>query len=212
MNVAVLICTYGDDSWAKLANEHAYPSADRESRISGASVHRVHDSGTEATLARVRNETAEETTADWLCFLDADDALGAGYLDAMHATLASRGREAALLIPSVQYVRDGVCEGDPAIPARGRLVYEVNAAVIGTLVPRDLFLEVGGFREEPLYEDWSVFLRLMRAGAVPVAVPDAVYCADAEPGRNQPRRAAREAAYWAIRREHEPHLQGERWP
>lgn len=52
-----------------------------------------------------------------------------------------------------------------------------NWLVIGTLVQRQVFVEVGGFREWPLYEDWCLWQRCWKAGAEPVKVPDAVYVA-----------------------------------
>lgn len=228
MNVAILICTYGEQRWADLASEHAYPSAVAAAHA-GVTVHRVHDPG--GTLAEVRNTAAADVTAEWLCFLDADDQLGAGYIDAMRAARRSTAaqifelendgeREKAheldytpiLYLPHVQYVRDGRYIDWAKLPAAGRPVVEVNAAVIGTLVPRELFLEAGGFRDEPLYEDWSCWLRCIRAGAITIAVPDAVYLADGTPGRNEPDIRLRKETYWKIRREHDPHLSGMRWP
>jgi GT2 family glycosyltransferase len=48
--------------------------------------------------------------------------------------------------------------------------------VIGTLVHRDLFWEVGGFPEYPHgFEDFALWSKCVRAGAEIVRVPDAVY-------------------------------------
>src|SRR5206468_3897244 len=53
---------------------------------------------------------------------------------------------------------------------------DVNWAVVGTLVPRQLFHDVGGFRPQDFpYEDWSLWLRCVIAGACLVPVPNAVY-------------------------------------
>ena len=49
--------------------------------------------------------------------------------------------------------------------------------VIGTLVQRAVFEEVGGFREWPIYEDWCLWQRCWLRGAEPVEVPDAHYIA-----------------------------------
>lgn len=213
MKVSVLVCTYGDDEWLRRA-------VDAEASVEwhdDTEVRTLHDPA--GTLASVRNRAAEDASGGWLCFLDADDQLAPGYLAAMRDTFARArganleaiiGEPRALLLPHVQYVADGRYTGDAFLPAAGRPVLDVNAGVIGTLVPRALFLEVGGFRELAVYEDWDLWLRCLRAGARPVSVPDAVYLADGSPGRNQS--PGRREVYDAIRREYEPHLRGVRWP
>jgi hypothetical protein len=53
---------------------------------------------------------------------------------------------------------------------------QANWLVIGTLVHRDLFWEVGGFPEaEHGLEDWALWSKCVRAGAEIVKVPDAIY-------------------------------------
>jgi hypothetical protein len=215
VKVSVLVATFGHTKWKHLARTRAIPSADVERP------HEVlsrHDAG--GTLASVRNRLAEEATGDFLCHLDADDQLAPGYLDAMaHAWYAYIGPQLTrhpplagppLLVPAVQYLRDDEPFGQPAIPARGedpnaaRRMIEINCCVVGTLVPRNLFLKIGGFREAladgtPLssLEDWDVFLRCQIAGARLVPVPAAVYRATMSAnGRN-----ADQSPYRAIRAE-----------
>lgn len=220
-----MIATYGDDRWQEAAWSYAYPSV---ANVDAEVIVR-HDPN--ATLAEVRNAAAAHASGDWLCFLDADDQLGDGYLDAMSAAAVANqlGREMrvyarlrptdvtptdevrtsarygvadVLLVPAVQYVDGGDCVGDPAIPAWGRRLIDINCAVIGTLIPRGLFERIGGFRELPIYEDFDLWLRCVREGAVMVAVPDAVYCATrSTDGRNSD--VASEETYWRIRNEHE---------
>lgn len=201
MNCSIIIATYGSPDWADLAGSHAFPSTE------GQGAHQVivdHDA--EMYLDEIRNSAAEQATGDWLCFLDADDTLAPGYLEAMAATAdllrtvcdcgyegdmrlhcrcdpcaegfqdraaAAEGR--ALLVPRVQYHREGVAVGAPFFPNRERPIDEMNHCVIGTLIPTALFKQVGGFGDEPLYEDWALFLRCIRAGAELVYVEDAVY-------------------------------------
>lgn len=221
MNVSIVIATYGDDSWRDLALKRALPSCEaldtppHEVRL----VHR-------ATLNDARNAGALAATGEWLCFLDADDELEAGYLGAMRAAepepierLATpdevtAGCElgiafdpaCALLIPAVRYLdRRGQPQGEAHIPNAEppRSLIEVNRAVIGTLIPRALFLDVGGFGDEPIYEDWSLWLRCVRAGAELVHVPRAVYRAHRRPRSRNTFRGDATAWYWRIRNEHE---------
>jgi GT2 family glycosyltransferase len=212
VNVTVIVASYGDHRWRDLALERAVASvADQPA----TEIIAYHDDA--ATLAEVRNTAAAGASGDWLCFLDADDRLGTGYIDAMglaetllpngglgdpelsdkYATHAPR-----LLVPAVQYVdAAGRCQGRPEIPSWGRPLRELNCAVIGTLVPRLLFEQVGGFHDWPLYEDWELWLRCQQAGARLVAVPDAVYCAHVagDGGRNLPDRRTQVRVYGEIR-------------
>ena len=178
MKVTILICTYGSEEWEK-RGEQAYQ--DTLSQGAFATV-AVHDTG--ASLAQVRNGAGYGAVgSDWLCFLDADDRLAPGYLETMRREwlLLAHGDGPAhpgfplppLLLVSALKLGDAA----PAIPAWQSSIIDTNCAVIGTLVPRSLFVEVGGFREFEVYEDWELWLRCIRAGAMLVPVPDAVYLA-----------------------------------
>lgn len=182
MRVTVVIATSGDEAWTDLAWARAYPSADR-CRIGDPSwttevIMRHLPAG---TVAESRNAAAADADGDWLCFLDADDELAPGYLTEME-----KARERLpldgwhVLVPSVQYVVEGAggpYEYPPAIPNGGGLrpLLDINHAVIGSLVPRRLFLAVGGFRELAALEDWDLWLRCEEAGAEFAQVPRAVY-------------------------------------
>ena len=180
MNVSVVVATYGSEEWARLGQERAYPSALDQ----GA--HEIvvgHDP--EGTVSSVRNSLAEKTSGDWLCFLDGDDELGPGYLEAMRRAFEREGRTDGvplLLTPAVSYVRGPKRRTPPRIWPE--VAFERgNWLVIGTLLLRDLFFSVGGFRDygDPPgstgYEDWSLWGRCYLAGAQVVKVPRAVYVA-----------------------------------
>lgn len=132
----------------------------------------------DGSIASCRNAAAERARGEWLLFLDADDRLAPGYVQAMTQTLPSvNGR--SLLTPRVSYVagRGGYRHRSPTfwpeVDMRGG-----NWLVIGTLVRRDFFFEVGGFRDFPHgLEDWNLWARCVRAGATIVKVPGAVYIA-----------------------------------
>jgi GT2 family glycosyltransferase len=155
---AVLICSHGDQRWSDLARERAEPSAGGQGAME---------------IARAVKR------ATWLCFLDADDELEHGYLTAMTKAIAPRlltGRaDCTLFAPALSFVVAGV-KTSPMIPNQGSWP-RLNECVIGTLIHRDLFTEVGGFREFPMYEDWDLWLRCEKAGAEIVHVPDAIYLA-----------------------------------
>lgn len=169
MRATILICTYGSGEWAKRGADTAAAT-----HQPGCDVLAVHDA--DATLAEVRNAAAAEAAGDWLCFLDADDELAPGYIEEMGAAWM-RGAIfedwSPLLVPSVLMADDP--RAVPAIPDWHRDIYTLNCAVIGTLIRKELFLEVGGFGDEPIYEDWALWLRCIAKGTRMVPVPAAVY-------------------------------------
>lgn len=197
LRVAVLIASHGDARYEELARDRAWPSAvEAVRRAPGSTVVQAHR--TDGTLAGVRNALAAEATGDWLCFLDADDELCPTYLVEMALALGlERTTPRVLLAPAVLYCEAGRPRGPAAIPNAGGWP-GTNECVIGTLVQRRLFMQVGGFRELPSLEDYDLWLRCHRAGAAIVHVPDAVYVAHVNPaGRN-----ADQTVYHRLREEH----------
>lgn len=204
MDITVLIGTYGELAWRDLAMSRAVPSALRASthRVDIVPIHEEH-----GTLADARNRAAGHATSRWLCFLDADDELSRGYLDAMTRAIDVNGRADALYVPQVQYVR-GRRAYAPRFPKEVK-VEDGNWLVIGTVIPRAAFDKVGGFEDWELYEDWALFARIQKLGLVPVRVPAATYIAHRRDGsRNHPTGGKRVklAAHDAIRRAVFPEL------
>lgn len=197
---AVVVATYGDDSWRELAAGRAVPSAEGETPDDLIVVHE----GARSNVAHARNSGAEKARANFIVFLDGDDELAPGYLDALRAAAAEPSRHARpqLLVPRVQEIDSLGLERAPTFPNRQAPMDELNHCVIGTAVPRLLFRAVGGFRADlPIYEDWALFLACWRAGARLVDVPDAIYRAfEREDSRNGGTRAYE--TYWKIRDEH----------
>ena len=224
MKLSIVIASHGDERWRLSALLRALPSAERQ----GA--HEVlieHDPRPEATRAEVRNRLIEQATGDWICTLDADDELAPGYAEAMQDALFPAAMEYAaccaledltadaayrmLLVPRVQYVHRRVEE--PRFPPEVDL-HAGNWMVVGTVAPRALMLEVGGWRTLTgtgvlnQWDDWDMWIRCTKAGARPVKVPDAVYVAHAEPGSPQRHVSGRVRRAWLdeIRRANYPEL------
>lgn len=196
MDLTVVVATFGDRKWSELACRRAVPSAEPQAPV----VH-VHLD----TLANARNAGAEQATSEWLCFLDADDELEPGYVEAMAAGTAD------LRAPLVRYVsghRHAVTQNmvpDDWVP---EMLRDGNHFVIGTLLRRSMFLEVGGFKDWPMYEDWCLWQRCWLAGASFEVIHGAVYRAHVrQNSRNRsPSRQEKEATHHMIRRANLPHL------
>lgn len=199
--ISIVIGTFGDSRWRDLAMSRAYPSA----LAQGGDVEILPVHG--ETLAVARNEGAAAASGDWILWLDADDELGEGYLDAMYAALANVGPTDALLAPRVEWIH-----GRRAYPPRFMPRVDIDAGnwlVIGTVTSKREWSLAGGFEEWPLYEDWALFARIQKAGGTVVEVPDAIYRAHRSGrGRNHPKegRRAKLAAHDAIRRAVFPEL------
>lgn len=173
MTVSIVIPYFGDlDAWRPYLNR-AIDSAVAQSVDCDIVV------ANGDTLHEARNEGAERAQGEWLVFLDADDELDAGYVAAM---LAGGGD---LRQPATLTIARGVEDPAPVLTRRKPLL-EGNTIVIGAMHRRDLFMEVGGFRDLPAYEDWDLWIRCWLAGAEITSCPDAVYRVHIRPGsRNQ---------------------------
>jgi glycosyltransferase involved in cell wall biosynthesis len=168
VNVSVIVATYGDAEWMAMAQSRPVPSCEGQGALEVITHYEKN-----GTIASVRNAAAKQAAGDWLLFLDADDELEPGYIAAMHAAYNFNDR--ALLTPAVRHIKKGR-PGAPFFFDRGISLREDNWLVVGTLVHKDLFWEVGGFGDYPHgFEDFSLWSKCFRAGAQVIKVPDAVY-------------------------------------
>lgn len=127
----------------------------------------------DGTIAGVRNALAAEAEGDWLCFLDADDELAPGFLVAMEQAGDGSGPP-RLLTPAVQQIKNRRETKPFFFP---ECSFETgNWLIVGTLLERSLFMDIGGFEEFPHgLEDWQMWAKCVKAGAQVVKVPDAIY-------------------------------------
>lgn len=194
MTVTIAVATYGDPAWLDLAHQRAVPSA----RAQGAPVITVHAD----SLHAARNACLEQVQTDHVVFLDADDELEPGYLNAMAVGSAD------VRVPRVRYVRASGAAAPPIMPrvsghhhaCEADCLAYGNWVVIGAQVRADLLRKVGGFEPWPLYEDWAAFARMWQAGATFEPTPRAIYRAHVRrDSRNRaPDRDVRLAAHRAI--------------
>lgn len=173
MGVTIIVATFGSDIWRDRAQRIAVPSA-----LQASPDELIVHHGPTQDLADARNSAAKVATEEWLCFLDADDQLESGYLK----TLLNGAGD--LRAPAVRYIIGGQPEPPPMLYSERDIDY-INPCVIGTLVRREMFDDVGGFWPEKAWEDWSLFRRCWLIGAVIVHHPAAVYRVNVnQSGRN----------------------------
>ena len=177
--ISVVVTTYGDPDWQRLAHERAVPSVRAQTKQAYELI--VHHE-LDMEIGPARNAAAEQATGDWLLFLDADDELDENYVAAMHKAIRDTDEPLPLLQPAVIWqIRNRKTTMAPQLFPPVDLRTE-NFLVIGTVVRRSLFMEVKGFEDYPHgFEDWSCWAKCWKAGANVVQVPDAIYRAWANP-------------------------------
>jgi len=171
VKIGVAIGTYGDvDEWtagATRAMDSALGQATQVAWIHGDS------------LMDARNSAAVSMSdMDHLIFLDADDELSPGYVDAMRD--AYKG-DALYRPATIGVYADGSTDEAPVMIPRTDM-RKANCAVIGTMINAERFNAVGGFRDLPILEDWDLWQRAMIHGAVLHEVRSAVYRVNVRPG------------------------------
>ena len=188
-SVGIVIATFGDPKWRILAGR-AELSAENQTRQPENIILSHAD-----TLQEARNYGADRCQTDHLIFLDADDEIEPGYVEAMLEGTGNIRR------PSTRGVyEDGSIEEPPSMIPR-RDINESNCIVIGAMVDHDLFDQAGGFGDYPLLEDWDLWLRCWNLGASVVDVPKAVYRIHVTPGsRNMAEPGLMSSVYAQIRR------------
>lgn len=180
MDVTVVIASYGQGPYRELALKRAQPSAIHQA----TEVVTVHFDG--GTLAQVRNHGLAQVRTEWVCFLDADDELEPGYLEAMERGTADVRAPAVRYVPWSADLSNHLHARARPAPRMPRvaghhhdctadcLAYG-NWLVIGSVARTELVREVGGFNEWPCYEDWDLWARCWQHGATFEALPEAVY-------------------------------------
>lgn len=173
--ITVVVATYGGEHWIDLAKKRAIPSAEPQAPV----IHHHAD-----TLAAARNGGLAQIESEFVVFLDADDRLEDGYVEAMQQGTAD------LRVPMLRQVRrNGRRIGQPFMPqvwghrhaCAAECLRQGNWIVIGAAVRTELLRSVGGFEEWGWSEDWAAFARCWKAGGTVEVIPGAIYRAWVRP-------------------------------
>jgi rSAM/selenodomain-associated transferase 2 len=171
MSVSVIIPTLNEQEWIAGAVESAFAagaaevivadgaSDDRTTRHATAAGARVLL--TERMRAKQLNLGAHAATHDVLIFLHADTRLPAGAADAVE-TVLQRTEFGGFRISFIEPSRK-LAFAAAAINLRTRLT-RCPWGDQAQFIRRETFLEIGGFNEMPLMEDYELAIRMKRRG------------------------------------------------
>lgn len=167
-SISVVVSTFGEARWKHLAQKAA-DSARHQTLPCEVILHHDED------LHLARNNGAAKASGEYLIFLDADDTLNSTYVESMAAAAAEFGPR-NLYQPRTSYRHPHGSVVQPYfLPAAPNLLHG-NHLVIGTMVSKEVFDEVGGFRDLPILEDWDLWTRCwIYAGVGFQKVEGAVY-------------------------------------
>lgn len=155
--------------------------------------------------SETRNEGARLSTGETLLFVDADDVLDEHFIEAM--VKVKEKTKANIIYPNVLLwsywhknvkFRNSWHESPEKITLTNMLEY--NQIVVTSLIDRDLYFKMGGMPNIPILEDYSLWLKCVKADAKFAKSPASVlkYRQRAE-GRNRKDNELKNQWYYKIR-------------
>lgn len=120
--------------------------------------HMVAEDAVREGPGRVRNRLARKTDAEWLVPLDDDDLLDPDFLEVLLPHLT----DADVVYPWCRV--EGLDEWTPNRLYRPDPLLTFNFIPVTAAVRRNLWMRVGGMRDEPV-EDWRFWQRCLGEGA-----------------------------------------------
>ena len=128
-----------------------------------------------AGIAAARNRAIDETSAELVAFLDADDLWAPSKLERQVEALGGHPEVAMADTAFRRIDADGVDIGG-GYSGHHRDYYELlegcGICVSTVMIRRKVLQQVGGFSPLPVVEDWDLFLRVARVASVDLRVDD----------------------------------------
>jgi glycosyltransferase involved in cell wall biosynthesis len=177
--ISVITSTFGSDTWRQRGSDLMH-EIEATQQFKPLEVIHVHDK----KLHLARNKGAEQARGSWLLFVDADDSIDSGFVEAMEHAIEEYD-DRYLIRPAITVSNEP--ERGPHVLVEKDIFFQ-NFMIIGTLVSKKMFLKSGGFKDLPLYEDWDLWIRCKTHGARYAACEDAIYHINIRPDsrNNQP--------------------------
>ena len=151
---SIIIGTYGSLDWGRRGHDLFIKT---QSQFPSIEVIHMHH---QSSLAEARNTGAIEAKGDYLVFLDADDYLCDGYIDAFREALEE---DSNVLYKPITMGFNGEELEEPQFVKRTVDMLERNELIIGTGLAKEKFLGFDPTLEA--LEDWDLWIRMIRAGA-----------------------------------------------
>lgn len=136
----------------------------RDSRIK---LYRIENSG--PSQARDYGISKSSKTSKYVFFLDSDDLIDKTMLECLYWTLETNKDASFAYTTTVNFgTREFIWENYFTVEREK----SENLLTIAAMVKKDDLLEVGcfGLKEKSMYEDWNLWLKLIKAGKKPVRV------------------------------------------
>lgn len=152
--IGIVIATYGD-GWIGQHKEMFY-TAMQSAMSQTIPVDVVWEHG--PTLHEARNRGARHSKGDRLVFLDADDWLDIDFAEKIVET-------EDILQPKTSYWKEDKMVVGPGYLQPYDDFSAGNHLIVGCPVNKELFMDVGGFEDYPVFEDWALWWKMEKAGA-----------------------------------------------
>lgn len=129
------------------------------------------------------NPVIKNMNVDWVVVMGADDFLNNNYVSEFRN--ARRKKDADIYIPKVARGRFG----DPTIEKQADWLpetnmFEQNFIIASAPFRKENFLQVGGFKDLPLLEDWHLWAKMFARGATYTRFDGIYHYIDNENSRN----------------------------
>lgn len=154
--ITAVVATYGAETWRAMGDKAA-------EAITEVPVIRLHRAA--PTLAQVRNMALNVVDTEYVCFIDGDDSVEAGYFD--------RDLSADIIVTPLDGVFPTV--NSHAHQCQPECLPGGNYIHIGAIARAETLRALGGFREHLIYEDWDLWLRAHYAGSTFTSSPGPSY-------------------------------------
>ena len=114
-------------------------------------------------VARARDVGVKMSTGSLLLFVDADDKLAPDYIEQMGKTIVAFDVAYPNVLLFGEIDRNQLIES-PADLKPEDLLGKTNHVLVTSMMRKSMYLDLGGFKDMPVFEDWDFWIRAMCKG------------------------------------------------